>query len=255
MFARFACLLVGKADVFIQGFETGLAQQQCALALRWPLYRQFGIDAALGHQALYRVYVQRARGQMVDVWAFERHHIGNQAVLVGQGLVLGGAHRGLMVPTEGFQGGFDKAVCIGIVQAALCFAQGYQAQGFVGENAAFGQNRRGTFAQFGVFYQFQTQQRAKHPKRAHAHRFRRDGSKRRGMHRHARRRQIVIRNRMHAHHGKQAAYGGQFFCRAHSYRAMALQIQARQFLAVRQSRGFIRVFFQEIRIDLGHQID
>ena len=192
---------------------------------------------------------------MVDVWAFERHHIGNQAVLVGQGLVLGGAHRGLMVPTKGFQGRFDKTIGIGIVQAALCFAQGNQAQGFVGEDAALGQNRRSTFAQFGVFYQFQTQQRAKHPKRAHAHRFRRDGSKRRGMHRHARRRQIVIRNRMHAHHGKQAAYGGQFFCRAHAYRAMALQIQARQFLAVRQNRGFFRVFFQEIRIDLGHQID
>ena len=124
MLARFACLLVGKADVFIQGFETGLAQQHRALALWRPFYRQFGIDAALRHQALHRVYVQGARGQMVDVWAFERHHIGNQAVLVGQGLVLSGAHRGLMVPTESFQGRFDKAIGIGIVQAALCFAQG-----------------------------------------------------------------------------------------------------------------------------------
>ncbi|MNC83193.1 hypothetical protein D3C75_1370240 [compost metagenome] len=53
------------------------------------------------------------------MWAFEGHHIGNQAVLVMQLLVLLGGHGGVPVPTEGVQGFLDKNLGIVGIQAAI----------------------------------------------------------------------------------------------------------------------------------------
>jgi len=145
---------------------------------------RLGGDAARGHQPLHVVDVQGTRGQVVDVRALERHHVGDQPVLGAEAGVLGGGHRGVVVPAEGFQGLADKRLGILGVQAAggLGLLDQFQHPG--GEDLAPGQDLLGKAAQVRVVDQFQAQQRGEDPERTDVQGRFMHGAKGRGMHRH-----------------------------------------------------------------------
>ena len=246
--------LVGEGDAFLQGLEAGLAQQDRAIAARRALDHRLGGDAMHGHQPLYFVDVQGARGQVVDVRALERHHVGDQPVLGTEVGVLGGADRGVVVPAEGLQGLLDELLGGVGGQAALILGLMDQLQHPGGEDRAPGQHLLGECAQFGVVDKLQAQQRGEDPERADLQGLFMHRAKRRGMHRHPGGGEVVVAHRLHAHHGEQARQGRQFGGGADADRAMALQVQALQLAGVSQVPGNGRLSLQHLGVDLGHQL-
>ena len=192
---------------------------------------------------------------MVDVRAFEAHHIGNQAVGFLQGVVGGCIHRGIAVPAEGFQRSLYKAVGIGVAQAAIGFCAVNQRQCFRGKDVAARQNVAGLLAQSGVGNQLQAQQRGEYAKRVGQQCGIAHGAKRGGMHGHAGHRQVVVAHGLHAHDGKQAAQGRQFFGGADADGAVALHIQALQLTRALHLGAQAGVGLQGLRIHIGHQLD
>ena len=61
--------------------------------------------------------------------ALEGHHVGNQAVLIVQLLILLGGDGGVLVPAEGVQGLLHECGGIGGIQAAVALALGDQFEG------------------------------------------------------------------------------------------------------------------------------
>ena len=87
--------------------------------------------------------------------ALEGHHIGDQAVLVVQLLVLLGGDGGVMVPAEGVQRFLHERRGICGVQPAIALALGDQFEGAVGEDLALGQDVLCQLAQLRVVDQLQ----------------------------------------------------------------------------------------------------
>ena len=75
------------------------------------------------------------------------------------------------------------------------------------------------------------------------------------MHRHAGHGEVVVADRMHAHHREHAAQHRQFRRRAHADRAMALQVQALGFRIARQPCRQRGILLQRRRVDLADQRD
>ncbi|MNP36717.1 hypothetical protein D3C76_1301270 [compost metagenome] len=73
------------------------------------------------------------------------------------------------------------------------------------------------------------------------------------MHRHAGGCQVVVADRLHAHHREQAAQRRQFLGGADANRAVALLIQALDFAGSAQLRGHRRVAGQHLGVGAGHQ--
>ena len=154
----------------------------------------------------------------------ETDHIGNQAVLAMQsmvGLLIDG---GLPVPAERLQRLLDKLARVGRGEFALCFILRNQRQAAGGEDFAPREDRLGPLAQGAIFNQLQAQQRGENPKWIARQRGIVDGTKRRGVDRHAGLREIVIANGIHSHDGKHATERRQFFRCAHANRAVALHV-------------------------------
>ncbi len=180
-----ATLVVAECNLLLQRLEAGLAQQDRVAASGWPFDHGFRRDALGRHAGLDRVDVQGAWGQVVDVRAFEGHHVGNQAVLVMQLLILRGRDRGVLVPAEGVQGFTNELAGIGLVQAAIALASGNQFQYPGGEYLTLGQDALSQFAQRQVVDQLQAQQRGEHAERADMQRLLMHSAERGGVHRHA----------------------------------------------------------------------
>ncbi len=251
---RGAAVGADEADGFLQRLEAGLAQQDRALARRRAFDHGLGGHAAARHLGLGFVDVQRARRQVVDVRALEGHHVGDQAVLAMQLLVVLQADGGFAVPAERVQGFGHEFPRAGLVQAALGFEARGQFQRPRGEDAARRQDACGLLAQRGVVDQFQAQQRGEYAERAGLQRLLVGGAKRGGVHRHAGRRQVVIAHGLHAHHGEHAAHIGQLFGRAHADGAMALDVQALDLARARQLCGQFGLLGQGLGVDLGDQV-
>ncbi|MCY1180217.1 hypothetical protein D9M71_263410 [compost metagenome] len=81
-----------------------------------------------------------------------------------------------------------------------------------------------------------------------------DGAKCRGVHRHTRRREVVITHRLHAHDREQTADGGQLLGRADADGAMAFLVQALDFARQAQGFGHIRRARQYFLVDLADQL-
>lgn len=128
-----------------------------------------------------------------------------------------------------------------------------QRQRAVGEDAAARKDFRRFGTQRFVFDQLQAQQRGEHAERILRQRRAGERAERGGMHRHARDRQVVVADRVHAHHGEQAAQRGQFLHGADADRAVALFIQACALVVALQLRGQRRILLQHLRVDPLHQ--
>ena len=112
-------------------------------------------------------------------------HIGNQAVLAMQsmvGLLIDG---GMPVPAEGLQRLLHKLARVGRGEFALSFILRNQRQTAGGKDFAPGKDGLGPLAQGAIFNQLQAQQRGENPKRIARQRGIVDGTKGRGMDRHA----------------------------------------------------------------------
>ena len=80
------------------------------------------------------------------------------------------------------------------------------------------------------------------------------GAKGRGVHRHTRWGQVVIAHRLHAHHRKQAANGGQLIRRAQADGTVAFEVQALDFAGALQLLRQLRLGVEYVGIGLGHQL-
>ena len=151
-------------------------------------------------------------------------HIGNQAVLAMQsmvGLLIDG---GMPVPAEGLQRLLHKLARVGRGEFALSFILRNQRQTAGGKDFAPGKDGLGPLAQGAIFNQLQAQQRGENPKRIARQRGIVDGTKGRGMDRHAGLREIVIADGIHPHDGKHATQRRQFLRCAHADCAVALHV-------------------------------
>src|SRR5690606_18517889 len=72
--------LTGKLNLLLQGFETGLAQQNGMAPARWAFNQFFGRDPPLGHGLLYRINIQGSGSQVIDMGALETNNIGHQTM-------------------------------------------------------------------------------------------------------------------------------------------------------------------------------
>lgn len=253
MGAGIAAFAAREMHGLFQCLEAGLAQQDRAGAARRAFDHRLGGHAVFDHRRLRSVDVQRARGQVIDVRATETDHVGHQAVRVVQRVVGRQVDRGIAVPAEGFQCFLDEALGIGLRQAAVTLGLVDQCQRAVGEDAAARKDLRRFGTQRFVFDQLQAQQRGEHAERILRQRRAGERAERGGMHRHARDRQVVVADRVHAHHREQAAQRGQFLHGAHADRAMAFFIQARALVVALQLRGQSGVLLQHLRVDPLHQ--
>ena len=244
---------VGEGDGLLQGFETGLAQQDGAGAVGRTLDRLLGRDAAFGHGGLGGVDVERARGQVVDVRSLEADHVGDQPVGGDQPLIGWCADRRLGVPAEGLQQLGDEPVGLSLVQAAGGLGRFDQGAGAGGEDVAPGQGGGGFRPQGLVLDQLQPQQGAEDPEGIARQGGRIDRAEGRRMDRHPGGRQIVVADRRHAHDGEGAGDGGQFIGRADADGAVTFFGQPRQFARGRQTVRRRRIGLQNPGVDLGHQ--
>ncbi len=188
------------------------------------------------------------------MWALEGHHIGNQAVLVVQLLVLLGGDGGVMVPAEGVQRFLHERFGIGCVQAAIALALGDQFQGAGGEDLPLGQDALCQLTQLRVVDQLQAQQRGEHTERADVQRLLVYGAESGGVHRHAGGAQVVVADRLHAHDGKQAGDSGQFFSGADADGAVAFVVQALDFAGPAQGFGNLGLLGHDLLVDFAHQL-
>ena len=250
---RALVIATGEQHALLQRLEAGLAQQDGAGAAGWAFDHILGIHAMGGHAQLGGIDVEGARCQVVDVRPLEADYIGDQAVGLVQLVIGGGIHGGLAVPAEGLQRFAHKFIGLRVAQATGGFALGNQRQRAVAKDLAAGQDGSGFFAHRRIGNQLQAQQRGEHPERVAVERAAQDRAERGGVHRHASHRQVVVAHGLHAHHGKQAAQGGQLFFGAHADGAMALHIQALQLIGLLHRTLQRGLGLQHLAIDLGHQ--
>lgn len=253
MRAGITAFAVREMHRFFQCLEAGLAQQDRAGTARRALDHGLGGHAVLDHRRLRRVDIQRARGQVVDVRATETDHIGHQPMRLVEGVVGRQVDSGVAMPAEGFQRLFDETFGVGLRQATVTLGLVDQCQRALGEDAAAFEDARRFGTQRFVFDQLQAQQRGEHAERVLCQRGTGERPERGGVHRHAGHRQVVVADRVHAHHCEQAAQRGQFLHGADADRAMALLVQARALVVALQLRGQRRVLLQHLRVDPLHQ--
>ena len=137
---KLPCRLTFKSDLFIQRLEAGLAQQDGALTARWPFNHRFRRNAAFWHLGLNVIDIQRARCQVVNVRPAKSHHVGNQAMLGVQLLILLQRDRRRVVPAESFQRLLHKLVGMLRAEATVALVLLNQFNRARGENVAFCQH-------------------------------------------------------------------------------------------------------------------
>ncbi len=185
--------------------------------------------------------------------AVETDHVGDQLVRIAQRAIGRQRHRRVAVPAEGFQRLGDEALRVGLAQAAVALAALDQLQRAFGEDAPLREDLRRLRAQRRILDQFQPQQRGEHAERIALQRRRVERPECGGMHRHASHRQVVIADRMHAHHREQPAQRSQFLGAADTDRTMPFLVQPRTLAVALQLRVQRRIGGQGRRIDLRHQ--
>lgn len=252
--AAFAALLVAEGDRFLQGLEAGLAQQDRVAAGGRAFNHGLRRDALGRHAELDCIDIQGTRGQVVDVRALEGHHIGDQAVLVVQLLVLLGRDGSVLVPAEGVQRFLHERLCIRGVKATLALTLGDQFEGAGGEDLALGQDALCQLAQLRVVDQLQAQQRGEHTERADMQRLLVHRAKGSGMHRYASGAEVIIADRLHAHDGEQAGDGGQFFGGADADGAVTFLVQALDFAGPAQGLCHFGLLGHHLLVDFAHQL-
>ncbi len=186
--------------------------------------------------------------------ALEGHHIGDQAVLVVQLLVLLGSDGSVMVPAERVQRFMHERIGIGGVQATIALALGDQLEGAGGEDLALGQDAFCQLAQLRVVDQFQAQQRGEHAERADVQRLLVHRAEGGGMHRHTGGTEVVVADRLHAHDREQPGDGGQLCGGADTDGTVALLIQALDFAGPAQGLGNLGLLGHDLLVDFAHQL-
>ena len=187
--------------------------------------------------------------------AAEADHVGHQPVQAVQRAVGFQRDGRIAVPAEGFQHFGDEALRVGLTQPAVAFGLCEQRARVGGEDVALGQDRLGLGTQRGIGDQFKSQQRGEDAERIGGQRLFGQRPERSRMHRHAGHGEVVVADRMHAHHREHAAQHRQFRRRAHADRAMALQVQALGLAVTLQALGQGGVALQRGVVDVADQRD
>ncbi len=154
-------MFAGEHYWLLKRLEAGLSQEDRYLPARRTFDQGLWLNAALRHQGLRAVNIQRPRREVVDMTSREADHIGNQAMLAMQrvvGLLIDG---GMPVPAEGLQRLLHELAGFRRGERPFGLMPGDQRQTAGSEYVAPGEDRLGSLTQSAVFDQLQTQQRGK----------------------------------------------------------------------------------------------
>ena len=129
-----------KNDRLFQRLEAGLTQQDRAVAARRAFDDGLRHNAASWHSGLDGVDVERARRQMIDMRAFEAHHVSYQPMSIMQLSIDIEAHCRFAVPAESFQGLASELRGLRAGQATVGLENVHQFERPWRENPALGKD-------------------------------------------------------------------------------------------------------------------
>ncbi len=133
-------IFTDERDFFFQCLERGLTQKNRTFA-GWRAFNNgFRVNAAFWHLILNGIDIEGARGQVVDVWAFERHDVSNQAMCIVEAMIQIGADIGMVVPTESFENFRNQCLGVCITQTALRLCLLDESDSARREDIAFGKD-------------------------------------------------------------------------------------------------------------------
>lgn len=191
---------------------------------------------------------------MVDVRASEAHHVGDQSMGVMELLVDLKAHRRFAMPTEGIEGFAHKLLRLCDGQVALGFENADELERARRKDVALAKDSLRLGTKGLILDQVEAQQRGEYPERVAPERGIVDRPKGRGMNGHAGHRQIIIADRVHPQHGKDATHVEQFVRAPQANGAVTLDVQPLEFIVPLEARSKLLVLAQRFAIGVVDEL-